>query len=60
MIVVIFKCLSQGRGVIARTWCRHDERPVLVVLLIHGVLEKGTSMDSSISYRDPSQVPLAE
>ena len=61
MIVVISKCLSQGRGVIARTRCRHDELLVYrAVLLIHGVLEKGISMDSTFSYRDPSQVPLVE
>ena len=41
-IVVLFTCLSLGRGVIARTRCRHYELVVFVlVLLIHGVLEKG-------------------
>lgn len=60
-IVFLFKCLSLGRGVIARTRCRHDELLVYkVILLIHGVLEKGISMDSTFSYRDPSQVPLVE
>ena len=43
-IVVLFKCLSLGRGVIARTRCRHDELLVYkAILLIHGVLEKGIS-----------------
>lgn len=41
-IVVLFKGLSLGRGVIARTRCRLDELLVYkAVLLIHGVLEKG-------------------
>ena len=43
-IVVLFKGLSLGRGVIARTRCRHDELLVYkAIYLIPGVLEKGIS-----------------
>ena len=44
-----------------RTRCIGDELSVFwMVWLIHGDLEKGINMDSTISYRDPSQVPLVE
>lgn len=32
-IVVLFKCLSLGRGVIARTRCRHDEMSLCLFVL---------------------------